>query len=71
MSINPGGIGQSGGDAYVTRRTLSPNDLYDLKPGTGFVFLTGLADPVPAVFPGYYTDPVLSRRARRDPYVRW
>jgi type IV secretory pathway TraG/TraD family ATPase VirD4 len=70
-SQNPGGFGTSAGDAYHTRPTLTHADLYSLKPGTGFIWLHGLADPIPAAFPGYYTDPVLSRRARRDPYIRW
>lgn len=72
-SLNPGGIGLSAGDAYHTQRTLTAADLYNLKPGTGFVFLNGLADPIPAVFPGYYTnhDRTLASRARRDPYQRW
>jgi len=68
---NPGGGGSSGGGGYHTRPTLSHAELYNLQPGVGFVFLHGMADPVPAVFPGYYTDPVLSRRARSDPYQRW
>jgi type IV secretory pathway TraG/TraD family ATPase VirD4 len=66
-----GGMGTSGGGGFHTLPTLSHADLYNLPPGVGFIWLHGLADPVPAVFPGYYTDPVLSRRARRDPYVRW
>jgi type IV secretory pathway TraG/TraD family ATPase VirD4 len=70
-SINPGGLGLSAGDAYHTRPTLTHADLYNLPPGVGYVFLHGLADPIRAAFPGYYTDPVLSRRARHDPYVRW
>jgi type IV secretory pathway TraG/TraD family ATPase VirD4 len=69
-SINSSGVGLSGGDAYRTQSTLSHGDLYNLKPGTGFVFLHGLADPIPAAFPGYYAT-ALARRARRDPYVRW
>jgi type IV secretory pathway TraG/TraD family ATPase VirD4 len=70
-SVNPGGFGITGGGGYHTGRTLTAHDLYNLKPGTGFIWLAGLADPIPAAYPGYYTDPVLSRRARRDPYVRW
>jgi type IV secretory pathway TraG/TraD family ATPase VirD4 len=71
-SANPGGgIGISGGDAFEIRPTLTHADLYNLKPGTGFIWLHGLADPIPAVFPGYDADLVLSKRARRDPYVRW
>ena len=71
QSINPGGIGFSGGNAFGQRPYLKPQDLYDLKPGTGYIWLAGMGNPVPAAFPGYYTDPVLVRRARRDPYVRW
>lgn len=70
-SLNPGGLGLSAGDAYHTRPTLTHSDLYNLQPGTGFIWLHGLADPIPASYPGWYTDPVLSRRGRRDPYVRW
>jgi hypothetical protein len=70
-SFNPGGIGLSAGDAYHTRPTVTHADLYNLAPGTGFCWLAGMADPVPTAYPGHYTDPVLSRRARRDPYVRW
>lgn len=70
-SFNAGGVGLSATDAYHTRSTLSHADLYNLPPAVGYIWLHGLADPIPAVFPGYYTDRVLSRRARRDPYVRW
>jgi type IV secretory pathway TraG/TraD family ATPase VirD4 len=70
-SMNPGGTGMSGGDGYKSRPYLMPQDLYSIPAGQGYVWLSGLANPVPAAFPGYYTDPVLSRRARRDPYVRW
>ena len=59
----PGAIGLSAGDVFHTRPTLTHADLYNLQPG-----LHGLADPIPAVFPGFDTEPVL---ARRDPYVRW
>lgn len=70
-SMNTAGYSLNGGDAYTRRPHLMPGDLYDLKPATGFVWVAGMANPIPAAFPGYYTDPVLSRRARRDPYVRW
>lgn len=70
-SLNPGGLGLSAGDAYHTRPTLTHSDLYNLQAGTGFIWLHGLADPIPAAFPGWYTDPALSRRGRRDPYARW
>ena len=65
-STNPGGVGTSGGDAFEVRPTLTHADLYNLKPGTGFIWLHGMANPTPAVFPGYYTDPVLSKRARQS-----
>jgi hypothetical protein len=72
-SINAagGGMGASGGGGFHTLPTLTHADLYNLQPGVGFIWLHGLADPIPAAFPGYYTDPVLSRRSRRDPYQRW
>jgi hypothetical protein len=66
-----GGGSWSVGRHYQTMPTLSSGDLYNLPPGVGFIWLHGMADPIPAVFPGYYTDPVLSRRARTDPYARW
>jgi type IV secretory pathway TraG/TraD family ATPase VirD4 len=71
QSTSGGNVGTSGGDAFEKVPTLTHADLYNLKPGTGFIWLHGLANPIPAVFPGYDTDPVLSKRARRDPYVRW
>jgi type IV secretory pathway TraG/TraD family ATPase VirD4 len=74
-NTNPGG-GTSTGDAYEIRPTLTHADLYNLAPGTGFIWLQGQANPVPAAFPGYWSREhpeyrTLSRRARRDPYVRW
>jgi type IV secretory pathway TraG/TraD family ATPase VirD4 len=75
-STNPGGAGTSSGDAFEIRPTLTHADLYNLPPGTGFIWLQGQADPVPAAYPGYWSREhpeyrTLSRRARRDPYVRW
>jgi len=69
-SLNPGGAGLSSGDAYSRRPYLMPQDLYDIPPGQGYIWLAGLADPIPACFPPYYDDPVLSRRARANPYYR-
>jgi type IV secretory pathway TraG/TraD family ATPase VirD4 len=70
LSINPGGLGMSEGEAYTRRPYLMPQDLYNLKPGYGYVFLPGLANPVPACFPPYWTNPTLNRRARPNPYYR-
>jgi type IV secretion system protein VirD4 len=70
LSINPGGIGMSEGEAYTRRPYLMPQDLYNLKPGYGYVFLPGLANPVPACFPPYWKNPTLNRRARPNPYYR-
>ena len=75
-NTNPGGAGTSTGDAFEIRPTLTHADLYGLPPGTGFIWLQGESDPVPAAFPGYWSRAhpeyrLLSRRARRDPYVRW
>jgi type IV secretion system protein VirD4 len=75
-SVSVGGVTITGGDTYHQKPTLTANDLYDLPPGTGFIWLAGHADPAPAAFPGYWSREhpeyrILSRRARRDPYVRW
>ena len=42
-------------------------------PGRGSIWLAGLNDPLPAMFPPYYDDPLrpeLKRRARANPYYR-
>jgi type IV secretory pathway TraG/TraD family ATPase VirD4 len=75
-SVSVGAVTVSTADVYHQKPTVTANELYDLKPGTGFIWLAGHADPVPAAFPGYWTREhpeyrILSRRARRDPYVRW
>ena len=73
MNFNPGGVGLSSGMGFGRKQHLSPHDLYGLRRGTGWIWLAGLADPLPAAFPGYYDAkywPELSRRARRDPYYR-
>lgn len=70
LQLNPGGVGMSEGEAYARRPFLMPQDLYNLKPGFGYVFLPGLANPVPACFPPYWTMPTLNRRARPNPYYR-
>jgi type IV secretion system protein VirD4 len=73
LSLNSAGVGLSSGEGYGRRQYLMAQDLFGLKASpvpTGFIWLPGLASPVPAAYPGYYTDPVLSKRARRDPYYR-
>jgi alkanesulfonate monooxygenase SsuD/methylene tetrahydromethanopterin reductase-like flavin-dependent oxidoreductase (luciferase family) len=40
--------------------------------GEGYIWLAGLNDPIPAMFPPYYNDPLrpeLRRWARTNPYV--
>jgi type IV secretory pathway TraG/TraD family ATPase VirD4 len=73
VSINPGGYGQGSGDGYNRRQYLMPQDLRNIRRGEGFVWLAGLNDPLPAMFPPYYDDPLrpeLKRRARANPYYR-
>jgi type IV secretion system protein VirD4 len=73
LNLNSGGVGLSSGAGFGRRQHLSPHDLYGIRRGTGWIWLAGLADPLPAAFPGYYDAkywPELSRRARRDPYYR-
>jgi type IV secretory pathway TraG/TraD family ATPase VirD4 len=70
LQLNPNGVGVSSGEAYTRRRYLTPSDLYDLQPGYGFVWMAGLADPIPAHFLPYWTDPVVSPRGRRNPFYR-
>jgi type IV secretion system protein VirD4 len=69
-SMNPGGVGLSTGDGFTRRPYLMPQDLYNIPPGQGYIWLAGLANPIPAAFPPYFEDPVLSRRARANPYYR-
>jgi type IV secretion system protein VirD4 len=72
-SINPHGPGGSGGDAYKQRPFLMKQDLNNIpdgQHGQGWIWLAGLNDPVPAIYPPYYSDPVLNRRARANPFYR-
>jgi type IV secretory pathway TraG/TraD family ATPase VirD4 len=69
LNFNPGGgIGSTTGDAYGRRPALMPQDLRNIPPGQGYIWLAGLNDPIPAMFPPYYADPVLRRRARANPF---
>ena len=70
LQLNPGGVGISSGEGYTRRRYLTPSDLYDLPPGYGFVFMAGMADPIPARFPPYWTEEATKSRARRNPFYR-
>jgi type IV secretory pathway TraG/TraD family ATPase VirD4 len=70
-NLNPGGAGWSWGDGYARRQYLMPQDLRNINHGEGFIWLAGLNDPLPAMFPPYFNDPLrpeLARRARANPY---
>jgi type IV secretion system protein VirD4 len=73
VNINPSGFGTGTGNGYGRRQYLMPQDLRNIRRGEGFIWLAGLNDPLPAVFPPYYDDPLrpeLARRARANPYHR-
>jgi type IV secretion system protein VirD4 len=73
LNQNPGGLGWSWGDAFTRRQYLMPMDFRNNKNGEGFIWVAGLNDPIPAMFPPYYDDPLrpeLARRARANPYYR-
>ncbi len=69
-NINPGGFGTGTGDIFTRRQYLMPQDLRNIRRGEGYIWLAGLNDPLPAMFPPYYDDPVLKKRARANPYYR-
>jgi type IV secretory pathway TraG/TraD family ATPase VirD4 len=71
VNLNPGGAGWSWGDAYARRQYLMPMDLRNIRRGEGYIWLAGLNDPLPAMFPPFYDDPLrpeLKKRARANPY---
>jgi type IV secretion system protein VirD4 len=73
LNLNPGGAGWSWGRAYTRRQYLMPMDLRNIRRGEGFIWIAGLNDPIPAMFPPYYDDPLrpeLKKRARANPYYR-
>jgi type IV secretion system protein VirD4 len=70
MTLNPGGIGLSNGEAYTRRQYLMPMDLYGLQPGYGYVWVAGLSNAIPAYFPPFFDVDQLNRRARANPYYR-
>ena len=72
LNLNPGGVGLSSGEAYGRRQYLMPMDLRNIRKGEGYIWLAGLNDPIPAMFPPYYDDPLrpeLKQRARANPYI--
>ena len=73
INLNPGGPGWNWGEGYNRRQHLLPMDLRNIRIGEGYIWLAGLNDPIPAMFPPYYDDPLrpeLARRARANPYYR-
>jgi type IV secretory pathway TraG/TraD family ATPase VirD4 len=73
INFNPGGFGWSGGEVFARRQFLMPQDLRNIRRGEGYIWLAGLNDPLPAMFPPYYDDPLrpeLKKRARANPYYR-
>jgi type IV secretory pathway TraG/TraD family ATPase VirD4 len=72
-NINPGGYGWGFGEIFTRRQYLMSQDLGNIPRGEGYIWLAGLNDPIPAIFPPYYDDPLrpeLKRRARANPYFR-
>ena len=70
LSLNGGGVGLSSGEGFGRRQYLMPQDLRNIRRGEGYIWIAGRNDPIPAMFPPYYDDPVLSRRARANPYYK-
>lgn len=65
-----GGMGLSSGQGYSRRPWLMPDDLYEIQPGFGYVWATGLRGAIPAYFPPYFDVAQLNARARRNPYYK-
>jgi type IV secretion system protein VirD4 len=70
LSIGASGVGLSTGTGYYTRKNLLPQDLRKIPHGEGYIFIAGQNDPIPAIFPPYFADPVLSARARKNPFYK-
>jgi type IV secretion system protein VirD4 len=70
LSLNPGGVGLSSGEAYGRRPFLMPQDLRNINNGEGYVWIAGMNNPIPAIYPPYHDDPVLKLRARANPHYR-
>ena len=72
-SVNAAGVGWGSGEGFGRRQYLMPMDLRNIRQGEGYIWLAGLNDPLPAMFPPYWGDPLrpeLKRRARANPYFR-
>jgi type IV secretion system protein VirD4 len=70
LNLSAGGVSLSSGEGYGRRPYLMAQDLRNTRKGEGYIWIAGLNDPIPAMFPPYYDDPVLKHRARANPYFR-
>lgn len=70
LSLNPGGVGLSSGEAFTRRQHLTPHDLYGLRKWFGYVWVSGLSNAIPAYFPPYWDVELLAQRARANPFYR-
>jgi type IV secretion system protein VirD4 len=68
LNMNNQGIGLSAGEGFGRRQYLMPQDLRNLRRGEGFIWVAGLNDPIPAIFPPYFEHPATKHLARRNPY---
>jgi type IV secretory pathway TraG/TraD family ATPase VirD4 len=65
-----GGMGVGSGTGVTIRPWLTPDDLYAIQPGFGYVWATGLSGAIPAYFPPYWDVAALNARARRNPFYK-
>jgi hypothetical protein len=69
LNFNPGGgIGSTTGDAYGRRPALMPQDLRNIPPGQGYIWLAGLNDPIPAIFPPLPGEDKTTLRYQQKPH---
>ena len=57
LSLNPGGVGISTGDGYSRRPYLMRQDFQNIPKGQGYLFLAGMSDPIPTIYPPYQGSP--------------
>ncbi len=69
LNVNPGGIGLSSGEGYTRRPYLMPQDLRNINKGEGYIWIAGMNNPIPAIFPPYH-ETELQYRARANPYYK-
>jgi type IV secretion system protein VirD4 len=71
-STNPGGQGSSDGVSYqqTKRRLFLPQELMDLKEGSGLIWPSGTSKSVPFFAPGYWDDREIAGRASPNPYFQ-